>query len=214
MASHLTIPKLGFCKLDVHSCYTGRPFKNGNKTGVGAFISDDKGKIVRMLTGTQPGFSEKRIMCFVMMMGLRLAWEEQKELVILETDNWFVFQCYYRKWCEECKYEMDQIHKRREDRNMNIEVIYIPPAANILAIYLAENGGETREHIHITKKPFGKVLDIWYEEMGLGSPWIRLICEADDEGPKMLPLVASVGSCLNRYVLTTFVLLIGINFVY
>ncbi|KAK1391994.1 hypothetical protein POM88_011050 [Heracleum sosnowskyi] len=193
MGNHWTIPKPGFCKLNVHGCYIGRPFKNGNKTGVGAVIRDDKGKIVRMLTGTQPGFSEKRIMCFAMMMGLRLAWEEQKKLIILETDNWFAFQCYYGKWCEECKYEIDQIQKRREDKNMKIGVIYIPPAANRLAIYLAKNGSETREDIHITKKPFGKVLEIWYEEMRIGSPWIRLIREADDEGPEMLSLAASVG---------------------
>ncbi|KAK1395998.1 hypothetical protein POM88_005862 [Heracleum sosnowskyi] len=193
MGSHWTIPKPGFCKLNVHGCYTGRSFKNGNKTGVGAVIRDDKGKIVRMLTGTQYEFFEKRIMCFAMMTGMRLAWEEQKELIIPETDNWIVFQCYYGKWCEECKYEIDLIQKRMEDKNMKIEVIYIPLAANKLAIYLVENGGETREDIHITKKPFRKVLEIWYEEMGLGSPWIRLIREADGEGPEMLPLAASVG---------------------
>ncbi|KAK1389909.1 hypothetical protein POM88_018087 [Heracleum sosnowskyi] len=138
------------------------------------------------------GFSENKIICFVMMMGLRLAWEEQKELIIPETDNWFAFQCYYGKWCEECKYEIYQIQKRREDKNMKIEVIYISHDANRLAIYLAENGGETREYIHITKKPFGKVIEIWYEEIGLGSPRIRIIRKADEEGPEMLSLVASV----------------------
>ncbi|KAK1383622.1 hypothetical protein POM88_021357 [Heracleum sosnowskyi] len=120
----------GYCKLNVHDCYTEKPFWNGNKTWVGAVIRDDKGKIVRMLKGTQAGFSEKRIRCFSMMMELRLAWEEKKELIILETDSWFAFEAYYGKWCEECKYEIEQIQRRKRDKNVKIEVIYLPPTAN------------------------------------------------------------------------------------
>ncbi|KAL8128290.1 hypothetical protein AgCh_015029 [Apium graveolens] len=57
MESQWRMPEKGWVKLNVHGYYTPEALTNGNKTGVGAVLRNDQGKIVKMLTGTQSVFS-------------------------------------------------------------------------------------------------------------------------------------------------------------
>ncbi|KAK1386275.1 hypothetical protein POM88_024010 [Heracleum sosnowskyi] len=56
---------------------------------------------------------------------------------------------------------------RVDDPNMHMKVTYLHQAANNLGTYLAQNGEETKEDMFQTSEPFGRVLEIWHEDMGL-----------------------------------------------
>ncbi|KAK1374923.1 hypothetical protein POM88_031116 [Heracleum sosnowskyi] len=131
-------------------------------------------------------------MLFAMMMGLRLAYEEENEHIILETDNLFAYEGFCGKFSEAEKYELDQLKKRKRATNMKIEPKYVPASANQLATFLARNGPETRDRLHVIDKPCGRALEIWYDDMGLGSPWTRFIRE-DEACSKLQPWDASAG---------------------
>lgn len=51
---------------------------------------------------------------------------------------------------------------------------------------MAEDGGVTREVLVITKTPFGRVDNIWYEDMGLRPVGLDIVNEDEDNGVVML----------------------------
>ncbi|KAK1368515.1 hypothetical protein POM88_034607 [Heracleum sosnowskyi] len=87
-------------------------------------------------------------------MGLRMTFEHKKDFVLLETDNWHAYE-------------------GTSDPNLHVEVTYVHQAANELATYLAQIGGENKEDMFKTSEPFGRVLEIWHEDMGLGPVGVK-----------------------------------------
>ncbi|KAK1389270.1 hypothetical protein POM88_017448 [Heracleum sosnowskyi] len=173
MEPRWTITKSGYVKVNVHGCYSSNAMRNGNKTGVEVVLRDDKGRIINMLSGTQPGLTKGRNELFAILVGLRMAFEQKKDFVLLETDNWHAYEGYHGKFSEECQYELNQLKTRTSNPNMHVEVTYIHQAANKLATYLDQNGGETKEDLFQTSEPFGRVLEICHEDMGLGPVGVK-----------------------------------------
>lgn len=66
--------------------------------------------VINMLTGTQAGLTARRPEFFAMMMGLRFAFEENKNCVILETDNWPAYEAISWKFSEGDKYEPQKLN--------------------------------------------------------------------------------------------------------
>ncbi|KAK1361265.1 hypothetical protein POM88_045739 [Heracleum sosnowskyi] len=146
---------------------------NDNKTRLEVVLRDDRGRIIDMLSGTQLVLTKGRNELFAILMGPRMAFEHQKDCVLLETDNWHAYEGYHGKFTKECQYELNQLKTIGDDPNLHVDVTYVHQAANKLATYLAQNGGETKEDLFQTSEPFGRVLEVWHEDMGLGPVGVK-----------------------------------------
>lgn len=113
-----------------------------------------------------------------------LPWHHER--VIWETDNLYAIQAWHEykkgKIVDGKKKELEDLCKRDDDPNLKLEVRLIPPYCNRITIYLAKNGGETRIELVVKTKSFESVMEIWYDDIGLGSGWARLVNKDDEDG--------------------------------
>lgn len=165
------LPDAGFIKINVHAVHYGQPLANGNDSGMGIVLRDDQGDIIAMVSGCLRHLSPMGVQLWSMVMGLRCARTEGKNRVILETesaeaiaewDNW--------RWGGNENYisVIDQLEKRRKDKNLTLHKQVIRPSQNQLARYLADDGGQNRTRLVTFRRPFGRVRELWHLDMGLG----------------------------------------------
>lgn len=80
-------PRYGCIKINVHGCFYVEPLPNGNRSGIGYVIRNYRGRVLRMVA-VSLGINEERINEFYsMIMGLKRAYLEEYDDLILETDN-------------------------------------------------------------------------------------------------------------------------------
>ncbi|KAK1379691.1 hypothetical protein POM88_021602 [Heracleum sosnowskyi] len=167
-----TLPKDDFTKINVHGFYPDEPLPNGNRSGIGIVFRNDKGTIVRMFGGSL-GIQERRLNEFyAMLYALRKAFFLNHNLVELEFDH----PGAYWEWrhsrvdgaIPEHLYVIRQLNTRRYDKNSIIDLNLVNAECNALATYLAQHGANTWDCMVEIDAPFGRVKELWYNDMGLG----------------------------------------------
>lgn len=68
----------------------------------------------------------------------------------------------------EHRYVVNQLEQRKADKNLRMEVRAITQEANLLARYLAQHGARTWNQLVIIEAPFGRIRELWFNDMGLG----------------------------------------------
>lgn len=125
------------------------------------------------MVGGSIGIQEERINEFyALLMALRRAYQENYNDIILETDN----AAAYWEWTfvnmegvvPEHRYVVNQLEQRKADKNLRMEVRAITQEANLLARYLAQHGARTWNQLVIIEAPFGRIRELWFNDMGLG----------------------------------------------
>ncbi|KAK1373728.1 hypothetical protein POM88_029921 [Heracleum sosnowskyi] len=180
-----SLPKEDFIKVNVHSFFSEEPLENGNTSGIEIFFRNDRGTIIRMYGGTL-GIQEKRLNEFyAMLYGLRKAFFENFNLLELESNHAGAYWGWRFEHLDgvipEHQYVVRQINTMKADKNSIIEIEVISEESNRLATYLAEHGARTWDRMVELEAPFGRVKEIWYNDMGLGpiGPQFETVCELD-----------------------------------
>ena len=79
---------------------------------------------------------------------------------------------------------VQQLNQRRADRKFHMEVRLCEQNANALAAYLADYGAPNFKVMAIMAQPFGRVFELWSQDMGLGSADQRFVAVHEVElGP-------------------------------
>ena len=89
-------PAQGWMKINVHSEFIQNAPEGQNRNGIGVVVRDSNGFLLRLTYGTIPGLTNLNSALWAVLIGMRRAFQDQYERVIIETDN---IQAYH-----ECKY--------------------------------------------------------------------------------------------------------------
>lgn len=166
------MPRKGMVKINVHGCFFAEALPNGNVSGIGVVISNSKGRILRMLSGSL-GIRNRRVNEYhAMLEGCKRAFIENRENFYLESDHLDSFWEWRNSSLEgvhpDHAFVVQQLNQRRDDRNFLMEVTLCDPNANELARYLAHHGAENYKVMVVIAQPFGRVFELWSLDMGLG----------------------------------------------
>ncbi|KAK1366051.1 hypothetical protein POM88_041612 [Heracleum sosnowskyi] len=124
---------------------------------------------------------------YAMLYALRRAFFENYNLLELETDHggaYWEWKLSNRDGVRlEHQYIVRQLNTRKEDENVALDVTLINEESNRLAAYLAEHGARHWTQMVTIKGPFGRVRELWFEDMGLGpvDPLFQAIHDEDLE---------------------------------
>ncbi|KAK1383286.1 hypothetical protein POM88_021021 [Heracleum sosnowskyi] len=182
-----TLPKQHFIKINVHSFFTNDPLPNGNRSGIGIVFRNDRGSMVHILAGSLRIQDRRLNELYAMHYALRRAFFENYNLLELETDHggaYWEWKLSNRDGVRlEHQYIVRQLNTRKEDENVALDVTLINEESNRLAAYLAEHGARHWTQMVTIKGPFGRVRELWFEDMGLGpvDPLFQAIHEEDLE---------------------------------
>lgn len=80
----------------------------------------------------------------------------------------------------EHEYVVRQLDTRKEDNILTLVTRPIDEASNLLARYLARYGVETFDKMVLFDQPFGRVRELWQNDMGLGpigEQFVRVLIE-------------------------------------
>lgn len=165
-----TLPKYGYFKLNVHGSFYEEALSNGNKSGIGIIIRDDKDSIVHMYAGSL-GIQERRLNEFyAMLYALRKAFFGDYHLLQLESDHpgahWEWRHSRFVREIPEHEYVLRQLNTRKEDKNFVIEEYSVGEECNRLATYLAQFGAHNWDRMVLIDGPFGRIRELWYNDMG------------------------------------------------
>lgn len=86
-AERLVIPPINHVKVNVHAFSLRERLANGNDSGLGVLIRDHTGEILRMYSGSIQNRTSMGNKLWSFVIGLRGAFFEEENLVILETNN-------------------------------------------------------------------------------------------------------------------------------
>lgn len=180
-----TLPTIDYIKINVHGIFFDEPLPNGNRFGIGIVFRDDRGTIVRMYAGSLD-IQERRLNEFYAMhYALRKAFFDDFNLLELESDHpgahWEWRHSRFDGAVPEYEYIIRQLNTRKEDKNSIIDVSTVGEECNRLAIYLAHHGVSNWDRMVSIEVPFGRVKELWYNDMGLGpvGPQFETIRERD-----------------------------------
>ncbi|KAK1388088.1 hypothetical protein POM88_016266 [Heracleum sosnowskyi] len=182
---HWTLPKEYFIKINVHSFYLDDPLLNGNRSGIGIVFRNDRGTLVRMIAGSLRIQGRRLNELYAMQYALRRAFFENYNLLELETDHGEAYWEWMRSNEEGVRPEhqsvVRQLNARQDDKNLALDVTVINEESNLLAAYLAEYGAHHWTSMIIIKGIFGRVQELWFNDMGLGpvDPQFQAIHEED-----------------------------------
>lgn len=164
-------PPMNFVKVNVHAVSLAHRLPNGNDFGIGVVIRDHMGTIVKMYSGTIRNRTRRGNELWSLIVGLRGAFLEGEDMVILETDN----ADGVKEW-EDWRWYLDpnnrgliqQLEQRKRDPNLEHRVNVISASENRLARYLAYDGAEKRTCLVVYRRMFGRVRQLWMLDMGIG----------------------------------------------
>lgn len=125
-----------------------------------------------MVAGTL-GIQDRRLNeLYALMEGLKRAYLDDWFDIVLESDNeaacWEWLDAAELGVIPEHRYVVQQLTQRRADQNFRISVRPIQQNANSLARYLASYGAEHWDKMVIVAGPFGRIFELWCDDMGLG----------------------------------------------
>ncbi|KAK1370430.1 hypothetical protein POM88_036522 [Heracleum sosnowskyi] len=105
--------------------------------------------------------------------GLIRAYWDDHDILELETDNvaaeWEWTNSMIHGVPHEHAYVVKQLNQRNGDDNLSLVVRAIDTDSNELAMYLARHGAENYHQMVIIENLFGRVWEIWSNDMGLST---------------------------------------------
>lgn len=120
------MPDRGTVKINVHGCFFVEALPNGNVSGIGVVIRNNKGRILRMLSGSLEIRNRRENEFYAMLEGCKRAYVEDWLYYTLESDH---FESYW-EWRHSAlegalpkhAYVVQQLNQRREDPNFHMDV--------------------------------------------------------------------------------------------
>ena len=185
------MPDQGTVKINVHGCFFVEALPNSNVTGIGVVIRNSIGRILRMLSGSLEIQNRRVNEYHAMLEGCKRAYIEDWKYFTLETDH----NDSYWEWRNSTQegvhpnhaYIVQQLNQRREDRYFHMDVNLCNRNANELAAYLADFGARNFKSMVVIAQPFGRVFEIWNDDMGLGLADARFMAvNEEDVGPAVV----------------------------
>ncbi|KAK1392806.1 hypothetical protein POM88_011862 [Heracleum sosnowskyi] len=148
------MPRRGVVKINVHGFFSENRLENGNRSGIGVVVRNNRGTILRMLGGSLCIDERGNNELYAFLEGLKRAYIEDYPEVL---------------------------NIRRRDKNFALDVRLADPEDNELADYLDEYGASHWKQMVVIKKPFGRVYELWSKDMGLGpvGPQFRAVHEKE-----------------------------------
>ncbi|KAK1370198.1 hypothetical protein POM88_036294 [Heracleum sosnowskyi] len=177
------LPPQNFVKINVHAAYRADTLPNGNNSGIGVVIRNHEGNIIRMITGTIKGLTRENNQLWAMLKALQRVCIENLTHYILETDdrNMINIIDHYMEGGVGDQFELaHQIIHIIKDQRFVSDFELVDSNRNILATYLARNGGETRDRLYVVTEPFGRVQEIQNFDLGL-APLEQPFWEDEDD---------------------------------
>lgn len=202
MQYHWLLPPPGTVKVNVHGATPFIPFSNGNTNGIGLIIRNSDGEMLKLSIGVFLNLTSLQNQLWVINRGLTHVFENNHKDVILETDNWEVFNVLrnfpYNVPVEAIEPSI-QIVIRLHDLRWVCSIVYVFPDMNQLAIYLARLGGDKCDHLYTFSKPIERVeellsLDLWFSPL---NPQFHDIKIDNDESEPMNFGISSVDDVIN-----------------
>lgn len=179
-----SFPPVNHVKVNVHALSLRERLANGNDSGLGVVIRDHTGAILKMYSGSIQNRTRIGNELWSFVIGLRGAFFEEENLVILETDN----ADAVKEW-EDWRWFLDpnhtgliqQLEQRRRDPNLRLEVRVVSASENRLARWLAQDGAVNRTKVVLYRRLFGRVRELWMLDMGLGPNFGDFQVMGEDE---------------------------------
>ncbi|KAL1810018.1 hypothetical protein ACET3Z_027008 [Daucus carota] len=147
-----------------------------------------RGRILCMLSGSLE-IQNPRVNEFqALLEGCKCAFVEDWKYIVLESDHQDATWEWNNSTIEGALPEhaelVQQLNQRRADRNFHMEVRLCEQNANALAAYLADYGARNFKVMVIMAQPFGRIFELWNQDMGLGSADQRFVAVHEAElGP-------------------------------
>lgn len=166
------MPNKGVIKCNVHGFFSEEPMENGNHSGIGVIFRNSKGMILRMVDGSLSIEDRLNNEYHDLVEGMKEAHYKDYTYIVLDTDH----QDAYWNWYDssvlgrppEHEFVMQQLNQRKAENNFRTEIRLVDPEDNMLAAYLARHDAETWKQMVVIREIFGRVREIWMEDMGLG----------------------------------------------
>ncbi|KAK1399305.1 hypothetical protein POM88_009168 [Heracleum sosnowskyi] len=76
---------------------------------------------------------------------------------------------------------VQHLNQRKADKNFHSVTRLVAPEDNHLAAYVAQYGAENWKHMVRFRRPFGRIMEIWNSDMGLGEigPQFEVLLEEE-----------------------------------
>ena len=140
-------------------------------------MRDSNGLLIRLTYGTIPGLTNLNSALWAVFIGMRRAFQDQYERVIIETDN---IQAY-----RECKYYREDgltphtrstfrfILSRLNDPNIRYEINLVHPQRNSVARCLTSIGRQNLHDLQTLDRPVDNIQEFLNMDLGIGPPQAR-----------------------------------------
>lgn len=164
-------PPLGTLKVNVHASAFAHQMPNGNTNGIGVVLQTSDGNLVNYISGTIPGVTPLGAQLWSIQIGLRRAFVDGAESVIIETDNMQAFGAVQFAHLQQNPEYSDLIHQiltRIRDPNWEYSFRFVYYVRNTTATYLSLLGGELFCRLYLFYEPIGRMSELMHLNMGLG----------------------------------------------
>lgn len=164
-------PPVGTLKVNVHAATFHQPMPNGNTTGIGVVLRTSDGNLVNCIAGTIHGLTSLGAQLWSVQVGLRRAFVEGAESVIIETDNMQAFGAIQFAHLHQHPEYDDLIHQivtRIRDPNWECSFRFVYSVRNTTATYASLLGGELFCRLYLFYEPVGRMSELMHLDMGLG----------------------------------------------
>lgn len=144
---------------------------NSNTTGIGVVLRTSYGNLVNCIAGTITGLTPLGAQLWSIHNGLRRAFVEGAESVIIETDNMQAFGAVQFAHLHQHPEYDDIIHHiitRIRDPNWECSFRFVYSVRNTTATYVYLLGGELFCRLYVFYEPIGRMSELMHLDMGLG----------------------------------------------
>lgn len=164
-------PPVGTLKVNVHAATFHQTMPNGNTTRIGVVLRTSDGNLVNCISGTIPGLNSPGTQLWSIQVGLRRAFVEGSESVIIKTDNmqsFCVIQFAHLHQHPEYDDLIHQIVTRIRDPYWDCSLRFVYSVRNTTATYVSLLGGELFCRLNLFYEPIGRMSELIHLDMGLG----------------------------------------------
>ncbi|KAK1385824.1 hypothetical protein POM88_023559 [Heracleum sosnowskyi] len=179
------MPPEGVIKINVHSFFTDQQLPNGNQSGIGVVCRNSRGDILRILGGSLCIENRRNNEYNAFMEGLKVAFVRNYTNIILEADHLDAYWDWIHSAIIGAPPQhariVQQLNQRKADKNFHSVTRLVAPEDNHLAAYVAQYGAENWKHMVRFRRPFGRIMEIWISDMGLGEigPQFEVLLEEE-----------------------------------
>lgn len=171
MALNWVPPPPGTLKVNVHAASFAHPMPNGNSTGIGVVLRTSDANMMNCIAGTIPGLAPLGAQLWSVQIGLRRAFVERAQSVIIETDNMQAFGAIQFSHLHQHPEYDDLIHQiltRIRDPNWKCSFRFVYSVKNSSATYASLLGGELFCRLYLFYEPIGRLGELMDLDIGLG----------------------------------------------